>query len=431
MTLYQARGAATPFALYADTYRDQCARGAALNLNPLVASYGPALLDRAILDALGRILGLSFADLIRANVPGIGVTELTPDLRGLRSAAFSCKPCGPAAAIDVRHTVGLVDPITAGDQAPGQRVNDGLPETLEEVARHYGCRYYKLKVGGDVAADIDRLTRIAVGARPRGWRLSCHPRRQRAVRQRRGDRRALAPHGRDAGAEAAGRRDPVHRAADQARGGAEPARRDTRARASADHRRVGRRAGVVPGGARSSAMPASQARTAKDSTNRCSTQRAWPSSTQRPGARVTSCRERTLRHGPASACSRISPWFRCSGLTHVERNGHHFIDGMCFAPEHEQRAFVEAHSDLYAKKEGPARLRIANGQLQLGRSGAPASPSPQTWILPRCGPCRQRQRPPSIQSTRRRWLEVPFPLRQRLGHLAGSVDEQLCRWTER
>jgi hypothetical protein len=30
------------------------------------------------------------------------------------------------------------------------------------------------------------------------------------------------------------------------------------------------------------------------------------------------------------------------GLTHVERNGHHFIDGMSFAPEAEQRAFVAA-----------------------------------------------------------------------------------------
>src|SRR5262249_2564036 len=41
--LYRARGTATPFALFADTYRDQLARGTALGLNPLVASYGPAL----------------------------------------------------------------------------------------------------------------------------------------------------------------------------------------------------------------------------------------------------------------------------------------------------------------------------------------------------------------------------------------------------
>ncbi len=53
-TSIAARGWSTPFGLYADTYRDQLARGADLGLVPLVASYGPALLDRAILDALGR-----------------------------------------------------------------------------------------------------------------------------------------------------------------------------------------------------------------------------------------------------------------------------------------------------------------------------------------------------------------------------------------
>ena len=40
------------------------------------------------------------------------------------------------------------------------------------------------------------------------------------------------------------------------------------------------------------------------------------------------------------------------GLGHVERNAHHFIDGMGFAPEREQLAFVTAHPDLYEKKDG-------------------------------------------------------------------------------
>jgi hypothetical protein len=44
---------------------------------------------------------------------------------------------------------------------------------------------------------------------------------------------------------------------------------------------------------------------------------------------------------------------------------------MSFAPEHEQRSFVAAHSDLYTKQAGPARLRIANGTLRLGSLGGP------------------------------------------------------------
>ena len=61
----------------------------------------------------------------------------------------------------MRHTVGLVDPLTAADRPASERVNDGLPETLEEVVSYYRGRYYKLKVGGDIKADLERLGRIA------------------------------------------------------------------------------------------------------------------------------------------------------------------------------------------------------------------------------------------------------------------------------
>ncbi|MFL5215824.1 MAG: mandelate racemase, partial [Microvirga sp.] len=158
--LYTARGFDTPFGLYAGVYREQQARGAALDLNPLVASYGPALLDRAIADALGRATGHSFPEMVSQNLLGIRATDLTPDLAGFDIGAF-LGGLRMAPLIEVRHTVGLVDPITAGDQKPGERVDDGLPETLEEVVRHYRGRYYKLKVGGNVAADLDRLARIA------------------------------------------------------------------------------------------------------------------------------------------------------------------------------------------------------------------------------------------------------------------------------
>ena len=59
------------------------------------------------------------------------------------------------------------------------------------------------------------------------------------------------------------------------------------------------------------------------------------------------------------------------GLTHVERNGHHFIDGMSFVPETEQAAFARAHPDLYDRSAGPARLRIQEGRLALGSLGCP------------------------------------------------------------
>ena len=131
-----------------------------LGLNPLVASYGPALLDRAILDALGKATGQSFAQMISTNVPGIEATDLTPDIKDAHLQPFLAG-LKPGETIDLRHTVGLVDPLTAADRPASERVNDGLPETLEEVVSYYRGRYYKLKVGGDIKADLDRLSRIA------------------------------------------------------------------------------------------------------------------------------------------------------------------------------------------------------------------------------------------------------------------------------
>ncbi len=69
---YTARGFDTPFGLFAGSLPTSRSRAAPrCGLNPLVASYGPALLDRAILDALGKATGQSFAADDRGNVPGI------------------------------------------------------------------------------------------------------------------------------------------------------------------------------------------------------------------------------------------------------------------------------------------------------------------------------------------------------------------------
>jgi hypothetical protein len=60
------------------------------------------------------------------------------------------------------------------------------------------------------------------------------------------------------------------------------------------------------------------------------------------------------------------------GLTHVERNAHHFVDGMSFASEAEQRAFAAAHPDLYEMKDGrPARLKAPGGRIALGSLDVP------------------------------------------------------------
>ena len=53
------------------------------------------------------------------------------------------------------------------------------------------------------------------------------------------------------------------------------------------------------------------------------------------------------------------------GIEHIERNGHHYVNGMAGAPRAEQEAFLAAHPDLYLERDGVVRLRIERGLLSL------------------------------------------------------------------
>jgi hypothetical protein len=367
--LYRGRGWSTPFGLYAGTYADQLARGAELGLVPLVASYGPALLDRAILGALGRALGLSFADMIRRNMPGIATTDLTPDLAGYDLPRFLAG-LQPGADIAVRHTVGLVDPIVASDQAPAERVDDGLPETLEEVVRHYRGRYYKLKVAGDVAADLARLTSIAaVLDRDAGdYRATLDGNEQydsvegiAELWRRMGETPALAR----LVAATLFIEQPIKRASalqkpvtalaslkpliiDESDGelGSFPAALRLGYRGVSSKNCKGLYKSIL-----------NAARVAKLNAE--------------AGTREYFMSAEDLTTLAGVSVQQDLALVSLLGLTHVERNGHHFIDGMSFVPEQEQAAFARAHPDLYDRSAGPARLRIDGGRLALGSLGCP------------------------------------------------------------
>jgi hypothetical protein len=149
----------SPFALHAAYDGELIARGAAEHLNPLVVGFGNALLDRAVLDAVCTYSACSFFAAVQANLPGI-TSATAPDLDDFAIDTFLARRV-PQPAIAARHTVGLVDAITDSDLTPGDEVHDGLPQSLEACAKFYGCTHFKLKVRGDIEADLERLRRIA------------------------------------------------------------------------------------------------------------------------------------------------------------------------------------------------------------------------------------------------------------------------------
>ena len=54
------------------------------------------------------------------------------------------------------------------------------------------------------------------------------------------------------------------------------------------------------------------------------------------------------------------------GITHVERNGHHYVNGLTGVPRAEQVAFRKAHPDIYHESGGVTRLTIKEGLITIG-----------------------------------------------------------------
>jgi hypothetical protein len=328
-------------------------------LNPLVAAFGSALIDRALLDALCRASGLSFYGAIQRNVPGIDAT-LTPDLVDFDLAAHFAA-LRPAGTIAVRHTVGLVDPITADDVV--EPVADGLPQTLEDVIAFYGNRYFKLKVGGDADADIARMTRVAhvLDALP-DYTITFDGNEQYA----------------DAAAATAFWR----------RLASTPATRRLAAATLYIEQPLSR---AITFGADVRAL-AQERPVLIDEAD--ATMDAFPRALVHGYTGVSSkdCKglyKSLLNHARIARASHGQRLFMSAedlttqaglavqqdvalvnllGLTHVERNGHHYVHGFAGqgAGAAEGRAFAAAHPDLYTGTGDDVRLDVRAGQLHIG-----------------------------------------------------------------
>jgi hypothetical protein len=59
------------------------------------------------------------------------------------------------------------------------------------------------------------------------------------------------------------------------------------------------------------------------------------------------------------------------GISHAERNGHHYVDGFTETSDAEAQAFLNAHFDLYASNGGKVRLSIRDGDLLTDSLTAP------------------------------------------------------------
>src|SRR5258705_12352613 len=96
-------------------------------MNSLVGCYGPALIDRALLDALCRALGISFFKAVGRNVAGIQAPGWQADPAAFDMDEFLLG-LNPQPQDAARHTVGRLEPINPADVKGGPA--DDLPVSV-------------------------------------------------------------------------------------------------------------------------------------------------------------------------------------------------------------------------------------------------------------------------------------------------------------
>ncbi len=362
---YIAIGPSTAFGLFCERYAGQIAAGAAAELPPLAAGYGQALIDRAIFDAVCRAHGIPFEMAIRENLPGVSA-DLTADLSGFDFNRFLSNR-DPLAVVSARHTVGMVDPLTADDQAPEDCAGDGLPETLDAVIEVYGIRHFKIKIGGDIDEDHDRLVRVAHCLDQINGNYVASVDGNEQYHDSEGVLALLARLDREPAPA-------VARLLQSTAYIEQPITRDVSAAVSVD--------GIA-------------ARTPVIIDESDGTIEAFPlhRSLGYTGVSSKTCKGFYKSILNAARCIRwnheigIGGYFMSGedlscqaglavqqdlalvstlGITHVERNGHHYVYGMSAAPMAEQARFLSGFAALYETRGGVVCLKIRDGRMDTG-----------------------------------------------------------------
>lgn len=346
--LYLARtGFLTAFDLHASCIGPHVAICAKKNIPALAAAYGPAEIDKAILDALLRATEASFFDGMAGNIAGIDA-RLSPDLKEADVTAFLSSR-KPLPRVAIRHTVGL-DDIVEGE--------GGVADARENA----GANYFKLKLSGDSAADAARLVRIGkeLDTLGRATKLTLDANEQYA------DLAAL-----QALMDRFDRDPDLRPIVSRLLYVEQPMPRDITRQSPLGS--LAARGFIIDEADDSyDAFPAARALGYRGiSSKSCkglyksivNATRAAKWSTDGETFFVTG-EDLTCQAGLAVQQDLALGAF--IGVTHAERNGHHYVDGFGETPAAEAQAFAVAHPDLYADAGQGIRLSIHDGDLLTG-----------------------------------------------------------------
>ena len=345
-------GFETAFGLHAARFAAQVAACAKEDIPPLAAGYGPAEIDKAVLDALLRASDMNFFDGMAANVAGLDAS-LTPDLSNDEIAAFLAGR-RRLERVAVRHTVGL------DDQVEGKG-------GVADPAQNSGARYFKLKLSGNPETDASRLIRIGneLAMLPYDYQVTFDANEQYA------DLDALGTL-----VDKLDRNSELAPIAEKLLYIEQPMPRDITRQSPLG--KLSKRDFIIDEADDSyDAFPAAKTLGYRGVSSK-SCKGIYKSILNATRAQKWSADgEKFFISGEDLTCQaglavqQDLALGALIGVTHAERNGHHYVDGFGDAPAAEAEAFLAGHPDLYARDGNRIRLSIHDGDLLTGSLTAP------------------------------------------------------------
>ena len=345
-------GFETAFGLHAACIGAQIEACAREDIPPLAAAYGPAEIDKAILDALLRRAGTNFFEGMAANIAGVDA-RLARDLTDSDVSRFLADR-KRLERVAIRHTVGMDDKVEG---------EGGVADVRENA----GARYFKLKLNGDPAHDADRLTRIGkeLATPPYDYRVTLDANEQYA------DLAALS-----ALVDRLDRDAALRPIAQKLLYIEQPMPRDITRQSPLGA--LARRDFIVDEADDSyDAFPMARALGYRGiSSKSCKgIYKSVINATR--AAKWSAAGEKCFIAGEDLTCQaglavqQDLALGALIGVTHAERNGHHYVDGFGDTPAAEAEAFLASHPDLYTSDGGKVRLAIHDGDLLTGSLRTP------------------------------------------------------------
>lgn len=358
----------TPFEMWQACHPVIMKAGQAANQVDLTSSMASSLMERAVVDAVCRLEKQSVFQMVKSDRLGFRPasvhSELKPDLFQL------AMPPRPMTRFFIRHTVGLSDPLTASEIPAASRINDGLPEALDEYLKRDGVRFFKVKISGDVEADLARLEKlwqiVLTSPEPPAITLDANEAYdnldalQHFVTRLERDHIGVFQH-------ILYIEQPLPRALTMDRSTAKSIRRISEAKPLV----IDEADGTVH-----SFKYAHAIGYRGTSHKNCKgffkslLNRALVLHHSLNGEDVMLSAE-DLQNLPVVPLHQDFATLGILGLEHCERNGHHYNFGLSFLSDADKKNVVRHHSDMYETRNGEAFLRIKNGSVECGSLQCP------------------------------------------------------------